>query len=188
MPSLVWGAYVSEPASASEHNIGRYSVLLASLALLLVALPFVEATHSTFELMVGMSISRKEVYIKKNYVMFGDISGVIGVSGKVCGTSAVTLPGPFAIECIGAMLGEEIESGLNDLVVHDGVGELINMIAGQAKTTLASTPYRIDCTLPTIISGRGHELYHRQGTYCVSTIFQTDAGDEFALDVSATAE
>jgi chemotaxis protein CheX len=147
-------------------------------------LPFIDATHSTFEMMVGQSVVRKDVYIKKNYVMFGDVSGVIGVSGKLCGTSAVTLPAQFAIDCVSAMMGgEEIKGGIGDVMVHDGVGELINMIAGQAKTTLGNTPYKFNITLPTIISGRGHEVYHKQGTICVSTIFETEEGEQFAVEL-----
>lgn len=146
-------------------------------------LPFIESTHSTFELMMNRRIKRKDVYIKKNYVMFGDISGVIGVSGKVCGTSSVSLPADFAVEVIGDMMGEEITAGIADMVVHDGVGEIINMVAGGAKTALGSTPLAIECTLPTIISGRGHELYHRGDSTSVSMVFETEQGEEFAVDV-----
>ena len=146
-------------------------------------LPFIEAVHSTFETMMRRKVIRKEIYTKKNHAMFGDISGVVGVSGKICGTSSVSLPGPMAIECVGDMMGEEISNGLADTIVQDGVGEIINMVAGSAKTALANTEYEIKCTLPTIISGRGHELYHREGTYNVSVIFETDKGEEFALDV-----
>ncbi|MDP7638708.1 MAG: chemotaxis protein CheX [Candidatus Hydrogenedentes bacterium] len=106
--------------------------------------------------------------------MFGDVSGVVGVSGMICGTSAVTLPAQFVIDCVSAMTGgEEITGGIGDVIVHDGVGELINMIVGQAKTTLGSTQYKFDITLPTVISGRGHEMYHKQRTVCISTIFET---------------
>ena len=146
--------------------------------------PFIDATRSAFDIMLHMKLRQKEVYIKKNHVMFGDITGIIGISGSVCGTSAVTLPGPFAIKCIGDMMDEKIDNGLSDMVVHDGVGEIINLIAGQAKVTLGNRDLPIACTLPTIISGRGHELYHKQGTVIVSTIFETEDGEEFAVDVS----
>lgn len=147
-------------------------------------LPFIEATHTTFKMMVHCELRRKEVYIKKNFVMFGDISGIIGFSGAVCGTAAISLPGPFAFKCIENMMGETPEGGLTDRVVNDGVGEIVNLIAGQAKTTLSTTPHRFEITLPTIISGRGHELYHRQGTSIVSIIFETAEGEELAVDVS----
>lgn len=134
--------------------------------------------------MAGRSVTRTEVYKKKNYVMFGDISGMIWHSGNTCGSAAVSLPAPLALQVVSEMMGEEIESGLNDPMIQDGVGELINMIAGGAKTTLSGTKLAIDFTLPTIISGRGHELYHRQGTTTVSTVFKTDRDEQFAVDVS----
>lgn len=146
-------------------------------------LSFIEATDDIFKKMISRELKRKEVYVKKNYVMFGDISGIVGLSGRLCGTTAVSLPGDMAIDCIGEMIGEDTSGGLSEKVVQDGVGEIINMISGQARTTLASTPYKIQCTLPTIISGRGHELYHRDSTSNVSVIFETDRGEEFALDI-----
>ena len=150
-------------------------------------LPFIEATHSTFELMMNRKVKRKDVYIKKNFVMFGDISGVVGVSGHICGTSSVSLPADFAVEVIGDLMGEEIEGGIGDTAVQDGVGEIINMITGGAKTALGNTAYKMEHTLPTIITGRGHELYYRGDSTVVSMIFETDRGEEFALDVCMQA-
>lgn len=146
-------------------------------------LPFIESAQTTFELMMNRKIKRKDVYVKKNFVMFGDISGVVGISGKMCGTSSVSLPAEFAVDVIGDMMGDEVSGGIGDMVVHDGVGEIINMVAGGAKTVLGTTPLKFQCTLPTIISGRGHELYHRGDTTSVSMIFETDRGEEFALDI-----
>ena len=69
------------------------------------------------------------------------------------------------------------------MVVHDGIGEFINMIAGGAKTTLGSTKHAFNFTLPTIVSGRGHEMHHKQGTCNTSIIFADENGQEFALDL-----
>lgn len=149
--------------------------------------PFIEAVHSTFEMMMGRKVTRKDVYIKKNYVMFGDVSGVIGVSGISAGTTAISFPASLAIRTVEDILGEKVTGGIGDVMVHDGVGEIINMIAGQAKTTLATTPMKFDITLPTIISGRGHELYHKQDTQCTSIIFATDDDQEFSLDLCIRA-
>lgn len=146
-------------------------------------LPFVEATHSAFEMMASKVLERKEVYIKKNYVMYGDISGIIGLSGATTGIACISLPASFAVKTIGEMIGEEISGGVNDAVVHDGVGELINLIAGQARTTLSGTRYRFEVSLPTIISGRGHEVYHKQGTCCASMVFESRDNSLFTIDV-----
>jgi chemotaxis protein CheX len=148
-------------------------------------LPFIDSTKSTFEIMLQKKVKQKEAYTKKNYVMFGDISGCIGVAGNVCGTVSVSLPADFALDCIRTMIGEDKDAPLSEMVVHDGVGEFINMIAGGAKTTLSGTENAINFTLPTIISGRGHEMYHAQGTCNTSIIFETGDGGEFSLDVCA---
>ena len=146
-------------------------------------IPFIDSTKSTFEIMLQKQVKQKEAYVKKNYVMFGDISGTIGISGKVAGTVTVSMPAEFALSCIREMIGEDEDFALSDMVVHDGVGEVINMIAGGAKTTLSGTEHAINFTLPTIISGRGHEMYHSQKTSNTSIIFETDKGEEFALDI-----
>lgn len=99
--------------------------------------PFIDATQSTFEMMLNLKLKQKEAYVKKNYVMFGDISGFIGVSGNVCGFVSVSLPTSFALGGIRSLIGEEEGAFLSDMVVHEGVGELFNMIAGGAKTTLS---------------------------------------------------
>lgn len=149
-----------------------------------IIVPFIDATHATFKMMLGRELRRKEAYIKRNYVMYGDVSGTIGLSGAVTGVGSISVPAQMALDCVRELMGDEADAEINDTVVNDGVGEIINMIAGGAKTTLSSTDTPIDFTLPTIISGRGHELYQRQGTINVSIIFETDRGEEFALDIS----
>ena len=49
-------------------------------------------------------------------------------------------------------------------------------VTGQQK-------YRFNITLPTIISGAGHELYQKSGTVCVVIPFQAEGGQGFSLDV-----
>ncbi|MBN4046770.1 chemotaxis protein CheX [bacterium AH-315-P07] len=148
-----------------------------------IIIPFIAATRSAFEIMLGMELSQKEAYVKKNSVMFGDITGSVGLSGKVRGTVSLSLPADFALECIRTMTQEGEEMPLNDSVVHDGVGELMSMIAGGAKTTLSGTESPINFTLPAIVSGRGHEMHHQDGTCNTSIIFESEPGKEFALDV-----
>ena len=43
-------------------------------------IPFIESTRSAFDVMLHMKLKQKEIYIKKNYVMFGDVSGSVGIS------------------------------------------------------------------------------------------------------------
>ena len=145
--------------------------------------PFIKATHTVFKSMLGTEVRRKDVYIKKGYRMFGEVSGIIGLSGDTTGTCAISLPGPLAIRLVEKLMGEEIEHNFNNVVVRDGVGEFVNMIAGRAKSTLANSQYHFDITLPTLISGKDHEIFHRQGTDCVVVLFETADNTAFTLDL-----
>lgn len=147
-------------------------------------MPFVTGTKEVFETMVGLKIRRKDLYLKNGYMMYGDISGIIGLSGSTAGTCAISLPGKVAIGAIERLLGESFGEDVERVEIRDGVGELVNMIAGRAKTILSSTPYHFDITLPTIISGKKHEFFQRKGTYCVVIVFETEEGGIFTLDVA----
>ncbi len=154
----------------------------SSLKIELIA-PFIESTKETFSTMISMNIRRKEVFIKEGFDMYGDFSGIIGLSGTTTGTCALSLPSEVALEAVRTMLMIPEDEVLSDEDTRDGVGELINMIAGGAKTKLSSTQYKFSITLPTIISGGKHEVYHRTGTYCVVVVFENAQGNTFALDV-----
>ncbi len=149
--------------------------------------PFVEAARDVYGGFIGMPIRRKDLYLKQGYRMFGEVSAIIGLSGVVTGTCAISLSAKAAVQTVEHMLSEPIPQGANCLEVRDGIGETVNMIAGKAKGTLSTTRYKFDITLPTIISGVGHEFFQRRGTHCVVVLFQTLGGELFTLEVSVAA-
>lgn len=125
--------------------------------------PFIEATVRALEMMAGMKPIRRSVEVREDYRLLGDISGIIGLSGHATGYVAVSLPATLAPKVVGAMIGDEPEAGLTE-IVRDGIGEVINMIAGQAKTALSGTRHAFDISLPVIIIGRGHEIFDSMGS------------------------
>ncbi len=148
-----------------------------------LVVPFIDATKEIFSTMAGIEVQRRDIYIKKGYAMFGDVSGVIGLSGKPGGTCAVSMPQALAVSSVSNMLGMPPDQPPEPAEIRDGVGEMINMIAGRAKAILSTTHYRFDITLPTIISGGPHELFQRSGSLCIVILFQANTRQEFTLDV-----
>ena len=144
---------------------------------------FVSGVKETFSAMVEVSVRRKDAWIKEGYTMYGEVSGVIGLSGPTTGTCAVSLPAEFARYAIGKMLCLPPDTAPANEEVRDGVGELINMIAGRAKTILSGSKYKFDINLPTIISGARHEVYQRKGTECLVILLETEAGACFTLEI-----
>jgi len=91
--------------------------------------PFIEAAKNVFVTMCKLPIERKDLFLKADHKMYGDISGVMGLSGEATGSVVISLPTRLACEMIGRMLGEPPLAALDDCVC-DGVAELINVIAG----------------------------------------------------------
>ncbi len=86
-----------------------------------------------------------------------DISAVIGFTGDLAGTCALRMSSATAREALARLAGEPVEEWAE---LADGTGELVNMIAGNAKASL--DPLRLSLSFPEVIRGTGHELgFHR---------------------------
>lgn len=79
-----------------------------------------------------------------------EIKGIIGISGAICGTAALSVSRDFAYKATGALLGD-VPAELNSDVV-DAVGEIVNMIAGRARVLLGNEATNM--SLPSVILGQ----------------------------------
>jgi chemotaxis protein CheX len=143
--------------------------------------PFIEATKTVFKTMAQMEADRKRLFLKDDHKMLGDISGVMGLSGSASGSVVISLPTRLALELVGKMLGEDMGQEITP-EVSDGVGEIINMISGQAKASLTKTKYHFQISIPTVVTGTGHEITHKQGTPNIVVLFEANA-QTFAIQV-----
>ncbi len=119
--------------------------------------PFLDAVNNTFETMCGQTPKRCSLALKKRGEEApGDISGMIGFVGDLNGLIAITFPADMAVSTVGKIVGERF-SEIND-VVEDGVAELTNIIAGNAKSFFRSQSFDVDMSLPSLIVGEGHSV------------------------------
>jgi len=116
--------------------------------------PFLRSLANTFETMLGCTIERGTICLKKDQVAIFDISGIIGLSGKAIGTVVVSLSEEVALKATSAMLMCEATQIDEDVI--DAVGEIANMVAGAAKAELEE--YDMSVSLPNVITGKGHEV------------------------------
>lgn len=134
--------------------------------------PFLKAVSNTFKTMLAADAHRGELVLGDPRVRHFPISGVIGLSGRASGTVVINLSTEVALQAASAMLMEEIDE-VNDDVV-DAVGELANVIAGQAKAELVN--YELSVSLPNVILGEGHEVRFPSATPPLVVPFKTDFG------------
>jgi chemotaxis protein CheX len=131
--------------------------------------------------MAGIDAEFKKVYFSNTIRIFGDVSGIMGLSGNSEGTLAVTFYWDLAKTIIAKMMSTE-EDLIDAELIHDGVSEIINMISGTTKKDFVGKPYHFEITLPSVIVGPGHQIGYFQNTTAAVLIFEVD-GQSFALHV-----
>lgn len=135
--------------------------------------PFIDNTINVLSKTATVKAAFREVYFSNDLRIYGDISGIIGLSGKSEGTVAITFYWPLASRIIARMMNVS-ESQINAEYIHDGAGELINMISGSTKKGFKGTPYHFELSLPTVVVGSGHQLGHPDGSSIAVLIFDID--------------
>jgi chemotaxis protein CheX len=143
--------------------------------------PFIIAVAKTLETMVGCKVVREPPQLKKEKAALYPISGIIGLSGAIVGTVVLTMCEALALKCASAMLMEEYTEFNHD--VFDAVGELTNVIAGNAKSQLEE--YHLSLSLPNVIYGKDAELRFPERCQPISIPFRTDHGP-MAIEIGFT--
>jgi chemotaxis protein CheX len=67
--------------------------------------------------------------------------------------------------------------------VVDGVGELTNIIAGDAKNRLIQKGYKFEIGLPKMVTGRNYITAQNKSVPCIVVLFNSPIG-KFCLEVS----
>jgi chemotaxis protein CheX len=135
--------------------------------------PYVSATVDLLSTMAGMHAEKKDVFLKKNYRLFGDISAIMPLSGKVEGEVVVCFEEKLAREVVASIMTTQPEMLTKD-ELKEGIGEVVNIISGNAKAALAQSEYMHHIGLPTVIFGQGHELAHPGNAPCIVVIFEVN--------------
>lgn len=142
--------------------------------------PFIAATLTVLETMAMTKARAEPLYIKKEEAATGDVTAVIGLSGDTRGTVSVSFSEACATSIVSKMLGEEITSINAD--IKDAVGEIGNMISGQARAQLEEMGRVMYAAVPTVITGANHSISHITTYPIVAIPFVTDDGG-FTIEV-----
>ena len=135
--------------------------------------PFVGATVMVLERLAKVEAVKSEVLLKKDYRLFGEISAIIGITGKdVEGSVGITFQDDLANQIVARMWNRPTQE-LSQQDVNDGLGELLNVISGQATTEMSKeNDLEFSLALPSIVCGFGHEIHQRGGIPCLVIVFR----------------
>ena len=139
-----------------------------------IAKPFIKATQNILLTMAGIDAKPGVPYVKKTSVAKGDVSALVGVTGDRTGTIAVSFTKACAVALVKGMLGDDIHDLLQD--VQDAVGEVTNMVSGQARAGLVEAGITLQGSTPTVIVGDNHTIRHISASPVIAIPFDTPAG------------
>lgn len=133
--------------------------------------PFVVAVKRVFETMITVPFSLGKPILKKGSEVPHEISSIIGLSGNVSGSVVISLTHEVAFQLASNLIGEEVNE-LDD-VCTDSIGEIANMIAGNAKTDFPTEDNSI--SVPSVVVGK-HKVSYPTGIPVITIPCSTDKG------------
>ncbi len=142
--------------------------------------PFINATINVLETMAFVNVTAGKPYLKNDDIAQGDVTGVLGLTGETNGTISVTFEEACILEIVSNMLGESMET--LDMEISDAVGELTNMISGQARMELSEKGKIFKAAIPSVISGKQHSIVHYSDGPKIAIPFSTGKGN-FTIEV-----
>lgn len=116
--------------------------------------PFVQSIGHVFRTMVGTEVTVGKPALKGQSAATTDVSAIIGLSGDVSGSVVLCFQKDVAVPVASAFAGTQIDLDNPDFA--DALGELANMVAGNAKKDFHG--FNVSISLPSVVVGEGHKV------------------------------
>ncbi len=140
-----------------------------------------EAANEVFSTMLMMEVKTQDSFVKDEKNVSTDLISSLHFFGdQYMGKIAIFSSAAVACNIANAMLGTETTE-VND-EIKDGMGELVNMIAGVAKVKLTDTLGDMHLLTPWVIAGRHLSIASSDG----GDVDSSDNAVDFALDSQAS--
>lgn len=152
--------------------------------------PFLDAIQEVYSTMMSTDIKPQKPNFKEGKKSYGDLSAIMGINGKYEGTGitkkfkgslVLSWPEECYVKSASAMLMEDFTE-MNDEISDVGM-EIANITMGNAKKILAERGYFIEMSIPTSVSGKGHEIKAQEKVVTITTPLDSDFGT-FYIELS----
>jgi len=144
--------------------------------------PFMTAVKNVFKTMLQMDVQFGKPHVKTEEGASHDVSGIIGLSGDVVGAVIVSFPRLAATRIASAFAGMDLSESDDDFA--DAIGELANMISGNAKKDFDGL--RVFISTPSVVIGSNHLIRNTKVTPRL-VIPCTCPGGSFVVEVGMKA-
>lgn len=120
--------------------------------------PFIKAIVEVLKVMAFVKIKASKPYLKKDDMATGDVSAIVGMTGQSNGTFSLSFDEAGILTIATNMFGEKITK--LDREVTEVVGEIANMVSGQARRELEGMGLVLDGAIPSVFGGANHNILH----------------------------
>ena len=141
--------------------------------------PFLDASMNLFREFLRFEIKNNPPYINHDSQDLHEISAIIGLTGDIIGAVVLSFTRETAIAMASRFSGKTYVAMTNEVI--DCVGEMVNIIAGNAKKDLGE--FRVEISLPGVITGAKYKINWPQGVPIITIPFESNAG-AFTVNVS----
>ena len=141
---------------------------------------FYKAVQEIFSLMLDLEVERGELRVVDEMISGKDANVMLGVTGDLKGTIFFGFPKDMTLEMVKIMSGMEMSK--IDKFVSSAMGEVVNIIGGNALIDLNKYNYTCDITPPQIIIG-ACESISMSDDKAISIPIKTPIG-EFDINIS----
>lgn len=114
---------------------------------------FIDATLHVLATLGGVQFTVQQPRLKTDAASCGEVTGVIRLLGGVNGSVALGFERGCVLQVVSSMLGEDIRDLGQD--IQDAVGEITNMVSGQAAQKLGDVTPRIEIRPDVVLMGQG---------------------------------
>lgn len=142
---------------------------------------FLAAAIHVLKTMARIEAKPGKPFLKKDDSVFGDVSAIIDITGAVHGFMTLSFDENCIKAIVSNLFGESV-TVIND-EVKDAVGELTNVICGDARRRIALEKIILVGGIPSIVAGKDHPATRSGKGPRIAIPFTTPAG-HFAVEIS----
>lgn len=113
--------------------------------------PFYMATRDVFQLMLDLPVDKGNMGVVDEMVSSKEANVVLGVTGDLRGSILFSFPKEMTLEMVRIMCGMQLDE--IDNFVSSALGEIANIVGGNAITNLSTNNYICDIVPPQIYIG-----------------------------------
>lgn len=141
--------------------------------------PFLQASLNLFRNYLGVECATGAPYLNPDPKNLDEVTGIIGLAGETAGAVVLSFSRETAIKLAGVMAGKQFFTLSNEVI--DIVGELVNIVAGNAKKDLLE--FRISISLPGVLIGKDSSIKWPTGIPVITIPYTSELGP-FSVNVS----